>query len=338
MPSKRFSSAAPSGSRSASGPTSGSNRSSGTTSTIAPSRAPAASRSETARSSSGMATSGLLPEATAVTVLRNRRASEAVAAARSRRSSARSIWSGPGALADGRGMRGMSGIDLSPSLEGTPQRDLIGVLQVSPDGQARGQSRHLQSHRDEHPSEVGGGRLPLDVRIHCQDHLGDCAVGQPGHQLGDPEVVRADAGDRVDGPAEHVVPAAELPRALDRDDVLRLLDHADGGQRAPRVPADPAVLLLGDVAADAAELDARLHVEEHLGQPLDVLGVFREQVEGDPLGALGTDPGQSPKLVDQVLDLSLIHISEPTRLGMISYAVFCLKKKKTGDKTYNTRI
>src|SRR5450759_2633154 len=26
-------------------------------------------------------------------------------------------------------------------------------------------------------------------------------------------------------------------------------------------------------------------------------------------------------------DLSLIHISEPTRLGMISYAVFCLKKK-----------
>src|SRR5450756_825044 len=29
-----------------------------------------------------------------------------------------------------------------------------------------------------------------------------------------------------------------------------------------------------------------------------------------------------------IMDLSLIHISEPTRLGMISYAVFCLKKKK----------
>src|SRR5450756_1807894 len=28
-----------------------------------------------------------------------------------------------------------------------------------------------------------------------------------------------------------------------------------------------------------------------------------------------------------VEELSLIHISEPTRLGMISYAVFCLKKK-----------
>src|SRR5450756_178176 len=31
---------------------------------------------------------------------------------------------------------------------------------------------------------------------------------------------------------------------------------------------------------------------------------------------------------DHGLELSLIHISEPTRLGMISYAVFCLKKKK----------
>src|SRR5450759_4193357 len=29
---------------------------------------------------------------------------------------------------------------------------------------------------------------------------------------------------------------------------------------------------------------------------------------------------------EDLLRLSLIHISEPTRLGMISYAVFCLKK------------
>ena len=33
-----------------------------------------------------------------------------------------------------------------------------------------------------------------------------------------------------------------------------------------------------------------------------------------------------------VPNLSLIHISEPTRLGMISYAVFCLKKKKDMGK------
>ena len=32
-----------------------------------------------------------------------------------------------------------------------------------------------------------------------------------------------------------------------------------------------------------------------------------------------------------VLTLSLIHISEPTRQAEISYAVFCLKKKKKKD-------
>src|SRR5664279_6320816 len=52
-------------------------------------------------------------------------------------------------------------------------------------------------------------------------------------------------------------------------------------------------------------------------------------------------PRRAHKLSDQVLDhlealqvadptlrLSLIHISEPTRRTPISYAVFCLKKKK----------
>ena len=33
-----------------------------------------------------------------------------------------------------------------------------------------------------------------------------------------------------------------------------------------------------------------------------------------------------------LLDLSLIHISEPTRQAEISYAVFCLKKKKQNTK------
>src|SRR5450759_4181075 len=45
---------------------------------------------------------------------------------------------------------------------------------------------------------------------------------------------------------------------------------------------------------------------------LKITGVFEE--------CAAVDRGQL------CLPLSLIHISEPTRLGMISYAVFCLKK------------
>src|SRR5450756_2754596 len=37
-------------------------------------------------------------------------------------------------------------------------------------------------------------------------------------------------------------------------------------------------------------------------------------------------------------NLSLIHISEPTRLGMSSYAVFCLKKKKKNIKNKKKKV
>ena len=39
-----------------------------------------------------------------------------------------------------------------------------------------------------------------------------------------------------------------------------------------------------------------------------------------------------------VMELSLIHISEPTRQAEISYAVFCLKKKKKKVKTVPSDI
>src|SRR5450756_2746832 len=46
------------------------------------------------------------------------------------------------------------------------------------------------------------------------------------------------------------------------------------------------------------------------------------------IGEMPAEGGEVRLVVVAHYDLSLIHISEPTRLGMISYAVFCLKKKK----------
>src|SRR5450756_3061367 len=56
-------------------------------------------------------------------------------------------------------------------------------------------------------------------------------------------------------------------------------------------------------------------------------GVRRDATSGSRTARQGVSPGtvhsyESAATYDPVL--SLIHISEPTRLGMISYAVFCL--------------
>src|SRR5450756_1970950 len=48
---------------------------------------------------------------------------------------------------------------------------------------------------------------------------------------------------------------------------------------------------------------------------------------GHCLGSLHDDLTDARAIAQVNKYLSLIHISEPTRLGMISYAVFCLKKK-----------
>src|SRR5450759_1373803 len=80
---------------------------------------------------------------------------------------------------------------------------------------------------------------------------------------------------------------------------------------------------------------------------LDLVGGRRVIYSLQPVGDRQPDPGAlsttksiienrinttgvaEPVVQTEGVDLSLIHISEPTRLGMISYAVFCLKKKKT---------
>src|SRR5665648_1245920 len=57
----------------------------------------------------------------------------------------------------------------------------------------------------------------------------------------------------------------------------------------------------------------------------DVIDYLVEEARSQGKTAPYFHPLARPPAVEE---LSLIHISEPTRLGMISYAVFCLKKKK----------
>ena len=60
---------------------------------------------------------------------------------------------------------------------------------------------------------------------------------------------------------------------------------------------------------------------------------FVQYAEDDGIAIISLDRpdarnAQHPPLLRELDELSLIHISEPTRQEAISYAVFCLKKKK----------
>src|SRR5450759_5854289 len=90
------------------------------------------------------------------------------------------------------------------------------------------------------------------------------------------------------------------------------------------VPYVAAVLFLGGLAWRVwtwAATPEPFRIPTTTGQQRSLAGIAPSRVES---------PSTTAGVVGRMLleGLSLIHISEPTRLGMISYAVFCLKKKK----------
>jgi hypothetical protein len=57
---------------------------------------------------------------------------------------------------------------------------------------------------------------------------------------------------------------------------------------------------VGDVAADGAVGDAVLHLAHRVGEALHFLTGRLQDVERQPLGALGADAGQALQLLDQL--------------------------------------
>ena len=111
-----------------------------------------------------------------------------------------------------------------------------------------------------------------------------------------------DAVDRGQCPAEDVVEAAILGRALDREQVGRLLDDADDRAVATRVEADRAHLVLGQVPALTAEADALLDLLDRVRERDRLVRVRAQQVEREPLRGARADAGEPGQLGDEVVD------------------------------------
>src|SRR5450759_4393624 len=114
-------------------------------------------------------------------------------------------------------------------------------------------------------------------------------------------------------------------------------------RQSPYPPADLAIERIGDLldcdfpvqacqggrwgTGDDMNATQQLH---DLGQSLWLDNITRALLTSGTLGRYIREFAVTGLTSNPtIFDLSLIHISEPTRLGMISYAVFCLKKKKT---------
>ena len=155
--------------------------------------------------------------------------------------------------------------------------------------------------------QVHRGRLALERRVRREDDLLDrvavaLRVIGAGEQLPDLETVRPDAVDRRDRAMEDVVEALELGRPLEREDVERLLDHAQLEHVARLVAADRAERRVADVEAALAEHDLVAHGDERRGERPGIRVGGAQEVVGQALGGLGPDARQARERLDQASD------------------------------------
>ena len=82
-------------------------------------------------------------------------------------------------------------------------------------------------------------------------------------------------------------------------------------------------MLKTDYKDDVFEKNRMYQTVDNKDGTFCLIDVTEYSQEGDAFGA--KDINATNEAINQIL--SLIHISEPTRPRLISYAVFCLKKK-----------
>src|SRR4029453_12583766 len=170
------------------------------------------------------------------------------------------------------------GVHVAAAFECPPKCYLIGVFKITTNWQAPREPADAYTHRQQQAAEVGGGRLPFQIWVRRQDHLGYCAVRQPQAELADLEISRPNPIDGTDRSAQDVIATTELTGAFHRDHVLRFLDHANSGLVTTRVAADPALGVLGHVEADLAELHSLFDQSEYVRQPPYIIRIGSQDV------------------------------------------------------------
>ena len=119
-------------------------------------------------------------------------------------------------------------------------------------------------------------------------------------------------------------------------------NKADEGEKLIKKSADHELLLEGRVDLGAEPIAVAMVEQLDLVLSENQTIVIADDIEVEVKDSKRKDKKKQLEQDDKErdvkdLELSLIHISEPTRLRRISYAVFCLKKKRKISKRNERR-
>ena len=137
------------------------------------------------------------------------------------------------------------------AFERVRHRDLVGVLNVTSRGNARGDSRDLHLKAAERARKPACSGLALKRRTGRQDYLVNLASLNASHQRSSAQLLRTHSVKRRKGSVQHVVNAV-VPAPLHGFNVGRLFDNANQALVSRGARAVGAGIHVGDVVAYGA--------------------------------------------------------------------------------------
>ena len=177
-------------------------------------------------------------------------------------------------------------LQLSPPFHRFQHGDLIGIFDVAADGDTHRDARDFHSGALELLREIGGGGFAFDRRIGCDDDLVHVAGVDTSDQIGDAQLLRANAVEWGDGPVQNVEGAVEVLGLFDGGDVRGLFDYADQALVTGGASAIDAGVDVGDVVADGAQAQVGFDVAHGGREGFGVFVAGTQDVEGESLRAL----------------------------------------------------
>ena len=142
-----------------------------------------------------------------------------------------------------------------PLLDRRRQRALVEIIELAADRHAVREPRHLHVRVVQQFGDVMRGGLAVDRGVERQDHFLHLRLVRARDQRVDGQILRADAVERRQRAAEHVIAAVDRVRALQRPQIGDVGHHHDDRLVAPGIGADRARVLRVDIAAGFADDD-----------------------------------------------------------------------------------
>lgn len=201
-----------------------------------------------------------------------------------------------------------SGLSQFPAVgDGGGERHFVGVFDVTAGGEAAGDTGYFHVFEClEFFLEIQGSEVTFGGGVGGKNNFFDRLVLDPSEEFGDMERFSLFSGCFHDTTQDMIAPL-EASRALDGNDVERLLDHAQDAVVAPRIKTDAAPIILGDVEAAFADFEL-VDVFEALSEILKLFLILFEKIQNQPLRHFRTDGRKRSEMADQFFERFRVHV------------------------------